>query len=99
MLYALFDKFGDESSKNKFREMIEMTEIGKMIRDEALQEGFKKGKQEEKISTLLKLLTKKFGKVPPEYSQKIKELPEDTIDIITLSIFEMNNLKELEKYF
>ena len=47
LLYALFDKFGDELSKRKFKEVVTMTEIGKMIRDEAIKEGIREGIEEE----------------------------------------------------
>ncbi|WP_243108923.1 DUF4351 domain-containing protein [Clostridium cochlearium] len=42
---------------------------------------------------------KKFKKVPEEYIQKIKTLSIDTIDIIALEIFDMEDIKDLEKYF
>lgn len=45
LLYALFEKFGDEFSKKKFKEVVSMTEIGKMIRDEGIKEGEKKERQ------------------------------------------------------
>lgn len=59
MLYALLDKFGDEISRKKLKEMITMTEIGKMIRDEGIEEGKTKGKSEIIITQILK----KFKKV------------------------------------
>ena len=43
LLYALFDKFGDESSKKKFKEAVGMTDVGKMI----YEEGWKKEKKKE----------------------------------------------------
>ncbi|RXI41565.1 hypothetical protein DP130_13690 [Clostridium tetani] len=64
-----------------------MTEIGRMI----VQESIEKGKTE--------ILIKKFKKVPEEYIQKIKTLSIDTIDIIALEIFDMEDIKDLEKYF
>lgn len=102
MLYALFEKFGDEISKKKFKEVFSMTEIGKMIRDEGIKEGLEKGiekgKTLGKAETLIKLLSKKLGKIPEEYKIKIKALSEDTIDIISLEIFDIKNIEEIEKY-
>lgn len=95
LLYALFDKFGDTISKIKFKEMISMTEIGRMLREDGLKEGMKEGKSE----ILIKLLIKKFKVLPEDYKTKLKCLPEETIDIIATEIFDLNNLKELEKYF
>jgi hypothetical protein len=64
-----------------------MTEIGKMIRDEA------------KAEMLLKQLMKKFKKLPEEYKNKIKGLSEDTLEIIATDIFELERVEDLEKYF
>lgn len=91
MLYALLDKFGDEKSKKKFMEVFSMTDIGKMIKDEGIKEG--------KADILIKQLIKKFGKIPNEYEKNIRKLPSETIEIISLGIFDMEDIKELEKYF
>jgi hypothetical protein len=87
MLYALFEKFGDTISKNRLEEAIRMTEIGKMIRDEA------------KAEMLLKQLMKKFKKLPEEYKNKIKGLSEDALEIIATGIFEIEKVEDLQKYF
>lgn len=99
MLYALLEKFGDELSKNRMKEMLTVTEIGRMIRDEALLEGTLKGKAEGKSEILIKLLTKKFNKVPEEYRKEIKKLPEDTIDLIATQIFDFQSIDDIKKFF
>ena len=72
-----------------------MTEIGRMIRDEAIKEGIKEGKAE----ILIKQLIKKFKSVPDEYKKKIKKLSEETIDIIATDIFDIEKIEDVEKYF
>ena len=103
LLYALFDKFGDSDSKNKFMGVIGMTEIGRMLRDEGkaegIEEGKAEGKSEGKSEILIKQLIKKFKMLPSEYKESIKKLPEETIDVIATDIFDLENLQELEKYF
>lgn len=99
LLYALFDKFGDEVSKKKFKEVVTMTEIGKMIREEGIKEGIKEGKAEGKSEILIKLLIKKFKSVSEEYKEKIRKLPEETIDVIATDIFDLEDIKDVEKYF
>lgn len=103
MLYALLEKFGDEESKKRFKEVFNMTEIGKMILEDGMAKGMERGRAEGKIEgkaeLLLKLLTKKFIKMPEEYKKKIKELSDETLEIIGLEIFDMKDIKELEKYF
>jgi len=84
-----------------------MTEIGKMILEDGIakgmqkgmEKGMEKGRKEGKAQLLLKLLTKKFNKIPTEYKNKIMELPDETIEIIGIELFEMKDLKEIEKYF
>lgn len=95
LLYALFDKFGDEDAKKRFKEVVSMTDVGKMIYAEGMEKGIGKGKSEFLIS----LLIKKFKNVPAEYKKKVRELPEDTIEVIGTEIFDMESLDELLKYF
>lgn len=52
LLYALFDKFGDDSSKKRFKGVVGMTDVGKMI--------FEEGREEGKIDLLIKQLIKNF---------------------------------------
>ncbi|AOZ75154.1 hypothetical protein AC231_02745 [Clostridium pasteurianum] len=99
MLYALLDKFGDKVTKKKLKEMITMTEIGKMIREEAIEEGIEKGKTKGKSELIIKLLIKKFNKIPKNYTDKINNLSNETLDIIATDIFDMDKIDELEKYF
>lgn len=103
MLYALLQKFGDDIDKDKVKEVLSLTEIGKLIREdgvlEGIREGKKEGKKEGKSDILLKQLTKKFGKVPKDYGDKIKELSDETIDIIALEIFDMKDIKDIERFF
>lgn len=61
LLYALFDKFGDDNAKKRFKEVIEMTDIGKMLTEEAEAKGKAEGKTEifdiNKIEELEKYFT------------------------------------------
>ncbi|MDP4091385.1 MAG: DUF4351 domain-containing protein [Bacillota bacterium] len=95
MLYALMEKFGDEISKTRLKELINLTEIGKMIRDEAIKEGEAKGKAE----IIVKQLIKKFKKLPDKYVKQIKGLSEEALDIIATDIFDMEKVEDLERYF
>lgn len=103
MLYALLEKFGDKSNLKRFKEVFSMTEIGKMLREDGIKEGKEEGKIEGKLEgkaeMLLKLLTKKFNKVPDDYRKILMKLPEERLEIIAIEIFNINDLKEIEKYF
>ena len=80
-----------------------MTELGRMLiedgREEGRREGRIEGRTEGRTDLLIKMLVKKFKNVPNEYREKIKNLPQDTIEVIGMDIFEMNSINDLEKYF
>ena len=79
----------------KVREKLKMAELGKSL----IQEGIEKGRKEGKAELLIKLIIKKFKKIPKEHIEKIKTLPEQTLDIMAIDIFELNSIEELEQYF
>ncbi|OOM78314.1 hypothetical protein CLPUN_19230 [Clostridium puniceum] len=95
LLYALFDKFGDDVSKKQFKEVVSITEVGKMIYEEGLEKGIEKGTAE----ILIKQLIKKFKIVPEEYKESIRALPQDVLEVIGTEIFDINSIDELKKYF
>jgi len=84
-----------------------MTEIGRMIRDEGIKEGIKegivegekRGEKKGKAELLIKQLIKKFKCVPNDYKEKIKELSEETLDVIATDIFDIEKVEDIEKYF
>ena len=88
-----------------------MTELGRMLIEDGIEKGIKEGiekgiekgieqgMEKGKADLLIKMLVKKFKNVPNEYREKIKMLPQDTIEVIGMDIFEMNSINDLEKYF
>ena len=98
LLYALFDKFGEDSSKKKFMEVISMTDIGRMLTEEAEARGIEEGIAEGKAEILAKILVKKFNIKPEEYIDKIRNLSDEVIDNIIEDIFHIERIEELEKY-
>ncbi len=75
-----------------------MTELGKSLIQEEMEKGIKEGREEGKSELLIKILIKKFKKLLDEYKKKIKSLPEETLEIIAMDIFELNSIEELEQY-
>ena len=72
------------------------------IREKALKDensNISGAKVEGKAEMLIKQLTKKFTNVPLSYEENIKKLPEETIELIATDIFDLNNIREVEKYF
>ena len=107
MLYAFADKFLQGKDLQKVKEEISMTELGRMLiedgiekgRKEGIEKGIEQGMEKGKADLLIKMLVKKFKNVPNEYREKIRMLPQDTIEVIGMDIFEMNSINDLEKYF
>lgn len=91
LLYALFDKFGDDTSKKRFKEVVGMTDVGRMI--------FEEGREEGRVDLLIKQLIKKFKIVPNEYKNQLMTLSKETIEVIGTEIFDMESIEELKKYF
>ncbi|MFU0824472.1 DUF4351 domain-containing protein [Clostridium sp.] len=103
ILYAFASKFLKERDLEKVKEELRVTELGKSLieegREQGLKEGLKEGKELGKAEMLIKLLMKKFKKVPEEYKEKIMKLSNDTLDLIAMEIFDINSVEELERYF
>lgn len=103
LLYALFDKFGDDIAKKRFKEVVSMTDVGRMIYEEGIEkgreEGIEKGMEKGKADLLIKQLIKKFKIVPDEYKKKLMTLSQDTIEVIGTEIFDIESIEELKKYF
>ena len=99
MLYAFADKFLKGKDLQRVKEEISMTELGRMLIEDGREEGRREGRTEGRTDLLIKMLVKKFKNVPNEYREKIKNLPQDTIEVIGMDIFEMNSINELDKYF
>lgn len=41
---------------------------------------------------------KKFKKLPEVYQNKIKQLPEEVLELIGMEIFDLESLEDLDKY-
>jgi len=79
--------------------------LAEVLRQEGRQEGIQEGRQEEKNETLYKtykiairLLTKRFGKLPDEMRDKISQLDVESLEIIIESIFDYEKLEDVKKY-
>ncbi|GLI20233.1 hypothetical protein TSYNTROPHJE_20460 [Tepidanaerobacter syntrophicus] len=72
--------------------------LAEKLREEGLKEGLEKGKREERITTAIKLLTKKFGPLPEEFKSKISKLDAVTLEVIIDGIFDYESLDDVKKY-
>jgi len=69
---------------------------------EGLNEGKKQGKKEGKIEgkseLLIKQLIKRFNGLSDYYIENIKNLPEESIDLIATNIFDLDKIEDVKKY-
>lgn len=102
ILYAFASKFLKGRDLEKVREEIKMTELGRSLIEEGIEKGIEKGREkgreEGKSQMLIKQLMKKFKRLPEEYKNKIKQLPEETLELIGMDIFDLESVEDLEKY-
>ncbi|GAA0753282.1 DUF4351 domain-containing protein [Clostridium sartagoforme] len=75
-----------------------MTELGRSLIEEGIKKGREEGREEGKAELLIKQLMKKFNKLPIKYKDKIKKLPEETLEVIGMDIFDLESIEDLEKY-
>ncbi|OLS01549.1 Rpn family recombination-promoting nuclease/putative transposase [Tissierella creatinophila] len=66
--------------------------------EEGMEKGMEKGEKEGKVVIAIKLLTKKFGILPSETKDRIKNLDIETLDVLIDGIFEYNSLGDIEKF-
>ncbi|AKX94915.1 hypothetical protein MTHERMOG20_24660 [Moorella thermoacetica] len=66
--------------------------------EKGMEKGIEKGQQESLLDVTIRLLRKKFRKIPREYLARIKEQDVYVLQQIIDSIFDINDLKELEDY-
>ncbi|WP_147564376.1 Rpn family recombination-promoting nuclease/putative transposase [Clostridium tyrobutyricum] len=85
---------------------IMVSNLGKSIdniiregRKEGIKAGRKEGRKEGKAELIIKMLAKKFIKLPDGYVNRIANLSDETLDKIAVDILDMEKVEELERYF
>ncbi|TZE80840.1 DUF4351 domain-containing protein [Calorimonas adulescens] len=93
---GLADKYVRNEYIDRLKEVVRMTRIGASLIEEGRKEGRKEGKMEGKIDTVLKMIKKRFGKVPKGLDDKIKSADMDTLDRVIDGIMDGKTLEEIE---
>ncbi|APM40335.1 hypothetical protein BS101_17135 [Clostridium kluyveri] len=62
------------------------------------EKDIQQGRKEEKVETVLKFLTKRFGILPDEIRGKIEKLDMINLDIILDKVLEYKDLDDLKKF-
>ena len=64
----------------------------------AKQEGRQEGRQEGEINLTLRLLTRKFGNLPPEIINQIQQLSLKKIETLAEMLLDFQNIQDLETW-
>lgn len=88
-------KISEKVSKEKGGEVMSIAEE---LREEGIEEGIEKGEVKQLKKTVLKLLTRKIGRLPKDYKTSLKELDKEELEIVSDAIFDIENLDDLDKY-
>ncbi|MED4851225.1 Rpn family recombination-promoting nuclease/putative transposase [Caldifermentibacillus hisashii] len=77
--------------------------LADILREEGMQEGLEKGRQEGAsqglAKTALQLLTEKFGALPEDLKEDIKEADLATLETILQNIFKYQSIDDVKKFF
>jgi len=68
------------------------------LKSDAIKEGRIEGKIQGKSELLIKQLTKKFNGLSDYYAEKIRDLPEEAIELIATDIFDLEKVEDIKKY-
>ena len=93
-----FDKIIERIEYSYTEGSEEAMTLAEIFRQEGRQEGRQEEKKETLYKTAIRLLTKKFGKLPEETRNKISQLDTENLEVIIDSIFEYESLEDVKKY-
>ena len=67
--------------------------------EKGMERGIEKGMEKGKADIIMQLLLKKFKHSAQQYKEKIQNLDSATLNVLAMDILEMEDIKEVEKYF
>ena len=65
------------------------------LAERLIQEGFEEGK----ASLLMKLINKRFGRIPPALEHKLRAAKPEVVDQFGESLFDFQSLEDVEKWW
>ena len=66
--------------------------------EQGIERGIEQGMEKGKVDLFWRLLLKKFPRIEASYHDKIKDLDEAKIDMLSVELFDMKDLSELDRY-
>lgn len=84
IIMSLAEKFREEGIKEGIKE--------------GMTKGIKEGERRKSINYAIKLLTKRFGRLPEDYKKRIENADIEILDLIIEEIFSFEGLDDVKKY-
>lgn len=66
--------------------------------EEGIEKGIEKGERRKSLNYAVKLLTKKFGKLPKDCRERLNNADIEILDLIVEEIFSLESLDDINKY-
>ena len=63
-----------------------------------LERGLQEGRQEGKEDLVVRLITKRFGSVSPQVTQRLDQMPTDQLDALGEALFDFSSVADLEMW-
>ena len=67
-------------------------------REQAIQEGVQQGRQQGEAYLLLRQLQRRFGEIPQNLQENIRNLPVERLEDLGLALLDFNTLTDLENW-
>ena len=74
---------------------LRQTRVFQEIQQESLQQGLQQGRQEEGIKLLLRLISRRFGALPPDRCVQISALSIDRLEELGEALLEFTTIDDL----
>ena len=105
-MLEVYSKMGvakiSETHREFLLEAMKKLEIDKKFKEEAKEEGREEEAEKKRISTidsLIKLLGKRFNKIPENYLVRIKNLSYENAKQAIEDIFDMKSVEDIQNYY
>ncbi|BAG05110.1 hypothetical protein MAE_52880 [Microcystis aeruginosa NIES-843] len=67
-------------------------------REQAIQEGVQQGRQQGEAYLLLRQLQRRFGEIPQNLQENIRNLPVERLEDLGLALLDFNTLTDLDNW-
>ncbi|PZU97121.1 MAG: hypothetical protein DCE90_08285 [Pseudanabaena sp.] len=77
---------------------LQETRVYREIKQEGLEQGLERGRKQEAINLVVRILTKRFGELPDEIRASISGLPLSVLEDLSEALLDFNNFADLQAW-